>query len=110
MQQQRSVDVIVVGGGHAALVAALTAHEAGAKVLVLEAAPKDQRGGNSRFSGGIFRFAHGGLDDILPLLTDEDPLGVDGFATHHLPLDEAPQAYETFQKKQDGAIKILLKP
>lgn len=50
------------------------------------------------------------VDDILPLLTDEDPLGVDGFATHHLPLDEAPQAYETFQKKQDGAIKILLKP
>ena len=50
------------------------------------------------------------VDDILPLLTDEDPLGVDDFATHRLPLDEAPQAYETFQKKQDGAIKMVFRP
>ena len=48
--------------------------------------------------------------DILPLLTDDDPLGVDDFATHRLPLDEAPQAYETFQKKQDGMVKVVLKP
>jgi threonine dehydrogenase-like Zn-dependent dehydrogenase len=50
------------------------------------------------------------VDDIMPLLSDEDPLGVETFATHQLPLSEAPGAYETFQKKQDGAIKILLKP
>ena len=50
------------------------------------------------------------VDDILPLLNDDDPLGVEQFATHRLPLPDAPQAYETFQKKQDGAIKILLKP
>jgi threonine dehydrogenase-like Zn-dependent dehydrogenase len=50
------------------------------------------------------------VDDILPLLTDDDPLGVDTFATHRLPLDEGPKAYETFQKKQDGAVKILLQP
>jgi threonine dehydrogenase-like Zn-dependent dehydrogenase len=49
-------------------------------------------------------------DEILPLLTDDDPLGVDSFHTHALPLDQAPEAYETFQKKEDGAIKILLKP
>jgi threonine dehydrogenase-like Zn-dependent dehydrogenase len=50
-------------------------------------------------------------DDILPLLTEDgDPLGVDTFATHHVPLDDAPHAYEIFQKKQDGAFKILLKP
>jgi threonine dehydrogenase-like Zn-dependent dehydrogenase len=50
-------------------------------------------------------------DDILPLLTgDGDPLGVDGFATHHLPLDEAPDAYERFQKKEDGMVKVVLKP
>src|ERR671927_1652852 len=42
------------------------------------------------------------VPDILPLLTDEDPLGVEQFATHRLPLTAAPQAYETFQKKQDG--------
>ncbi|MBV9160744.1 MAG: glutathione-dependent formaldehyde dehydrogenase [Pseudonocardiales bacterium] len=50
------------------------------------------------------------VGDILPLLTDSDPLGVEGFATHTLPLSKAPQAYEMFQKKTDGAIKILLKP
>jgi threonine dehydrogenase-like Zn-dependent dehydrogenase len=50
------------------------------------------------------------VDDIMPLLTDDDPLGVDTFATHVLPLDEAPHAYEIFQKKQDGAVKVMLKP
>ncbi len=50
------------------------------------------------------------VDDILPLLGDDDPLGVDSFATHRVPLSEAPQAYETFQKKQDGAIKVVFKP
>jgi threonine dehydrogenase-like Zn-dependent dehydrogenase len=51
------------------------------------------------------------VDDILPLLQgDDDPLGVDAFATHHLPLSEAPKAYETFQKKEDGAFKIVFRP
>ncbi|HEY1594920.1 MAG TPA: alcohol dehydrogenase catalytic domain-containing protein [Thermoleophilaceae bacterium] len=51
------------------------------------------------------------VDDILPLLTgDDDPLGVDDFATHHLPLADAPQAYEQFQKKEDNTFKVLLKP
>jgi threonine dehydrogenase-like Zn-dependent dehydrogenase len=51
------------------------------------------------------------IDDIMPLLTrDDDPLGVEDLATHHLPLDEAPHGYEIFQKKQDNAIKVLLEP
>ncbi|WP_432590145.1 zinc-dependent alcohol dehydrogenase [Streptomyces sp. HD1123-B1] len=50
------------------------------------------------------------VDHILPLLTDEDPLDVDGFATHRMPLDEAPRAYELFQHKEDGAIKVLMRP
>jgi threonine dehydrogenase-like Zn-dependent dehydrogenase len=50
------------------------------------------------------------VDDLLPLLMDGDPLGVDEFATHHLPLEEAPRAYEIFQRKQDGAFKVLLRP
>ena len=50
------------------------------------------------------------VDDILPLLTDDDPLGVESFATHHVPLAEAPQAYEMFQKKRDGAIKVVFNP
>jgi threonine dehydrogenase-like Zn-dependent dehydrogenase len=51
------------------------------------------------------------IDEILPLLTgDKDPLGVEQYATHHLPLEQAPHGYEIFQKKEDGAFKILLKP
>jgi threonine dehydrogenase-like Zn-dependent dehydrogenase len=50
------------------------------------------------------------VDDIMPLLTDDDPLGVDSFASHVVPLDDAPHAYEIFQKKQDGAVKVMLKP
>ena len=50
------------------------------------------------------------VDEILPLLQDGDPLAVDDLATHRLPLEEAPHAYEMFQKKEDGAIKILLQP
>jgi threonine dehydrogenase-like Zn-dependent dehydrogenase len=51
------------------------------------------------------------IGDLMPLLVgDDDPLGVDGFATHRLPLAEAPQAYEMFQAKKDGAVKVLLKP
>ena len=50
------------------------------------------------------------VPDIMPLLTDQDPLGVEQFATHRLPLSSAPDAYETFQKKQDGMVKVVLKP
>ncbi|MFI2629504.1 zinc-dependent alcohol dehydrogenase [Streptomyces collinus] len=49
-------------------------------------------------------------DDIVPYLTDEDPLGVDDFATHRVSLSEAPHAYEMFQRKQDGAVKVLMQP
>ena len=48
------------------------------------------------------------VDDIMPLLINDHPLGVDSFATHTLPL--GPHAYNIFQKKQDGAVKIILKP
>jgi threonine dehydrogenase-like Zn-dependent dehydrogenase len=51
------------------------------------------------------------LDEILPLLTpDGDLLGVDDFATHRVPLDQAPTAYQMFQQKADGTVKVLLKP
>jgi threonine dehydrogenase-like Zn-dependent dehydrogenase len=54
---------------------------------------------------------HRWIPDILPLLEgDGDPLGAEDLATHHLPLEDAPRAYEMFQKKQDGAIKVLLHP
>jgi len=51
------------------------------------------------------------IDDLMPLLEDEeDPLGVEDLATHQIPLDQAPHGYEIFQKKEDGAIKVVLKP
>ncbi|MGY1618317.1 zinc-dependent alcohol dehydrogenase [Geodermatophilus sp. SYSU D00691] len=50
------------------------------------------------------------VPDILPLVEAEDFLGVEEFATHHVPLEEAPQAYANFREKKDGAVKVLLKP
>ncbi|NYH46141.1 threonine dehydrogenase-like Zn-dependent dehydrogenase [Micromonospora jinlongensis] len=50
-------------------------------------------------------------DEILPLLSgDDDPLGVEDLRTHRVPLARAPQAYEMFQKKEDGCIKVVLEP
>ncbi|TMB99693.1 MAG: FAD-dependent oxidoreductase, partial [Chloroflexi bacterium] len=63
-------DVVIAGAGNAALCAALAAAEAGARVLVLEAAPEEQRGGNTYFTGGAFRFPYRGLDDIKVLAPD----------------------------------------
>lgn len=50
------------------------------------------------------------VPEILPLLTDDDPLGVEDFATHRLPLAAAPEAYATFRAKEDGMVKVVLKP
>src|SRR5712664_3046374 len=77
-------DVLVVGAGNAALCAAISAHEHGARVLMLEAAPFEERGGNSHFTGGAFRFAFAGVDDllaVLPSLAQEDLANVD-FGTY----------------------------
>ena len=60
--------MIAVGGGNASLVAALSAHEAGARVALLECAPKVERGGNSRFAGAIFCVVQNGRSNIKPLL------------------------------------------
>jgi len=65
-----SHDVIVVGAGNAAFCAALAAEEAGAKVLMLEAAPPEESGGNSRFTAGSMRVVYNGVDDIKTLIPD----------------------------------------
>src|SRR5713101_520069 len=77
-------DVLVVGAGNAALCAAISAHENGARVLMLEAAPFEERGGNSHFTGGAFRFAFRGIDDlvaVLPSLAQENLDNID-FGTY----------------------------
>jgi tricarballylate dehydrogenase len=68
-------DVVIVGGGNAALCAALAASEKGAKVCLLERASEEKRGGNSKFTGGGFRMVHHGAQDIkriVPDLSDAD--------------------------------------
>ena len=62
-------DVVVVGAGNAGLCAALAAAEGGASVLVLEKAPEHLRGGNTFFTGGLFRFAYNGWDEIQQLIS-----------------------------------------
>lgn len=64
-------DVIVVGGGNAALCAALSAQEASARVILLEAASREERGGNSRYAGAVFRASHNGLEHVKSVLCDE---------------------------------------
>ncbi|MBV8168685.1 MAG: FAD-dependent oxidoreductase, partial [Alphaproteobacteria bacterium] len=78
-----SYDVVVVGGGNAAFSAAMAAREQGAEVLMIERAPEDESGGNSRFTAGIIRFAFNGIDDLLKLidLNDEEIKNTD-FGTY----------------------------
>jgi tricarballylate dehydrogenase len=67
-------DVVIVGAGNAALSAAMAARENGASVLVLEKAPEEEKGGNSYFTAGGFRFCHTGIDDVArDVLTDLSP-------------------------------------
>ena len=65
-----STDVLVIGGGNAALCAALAARAQGVSVTVLERAPEDERAGNSRFTEGSMRFAFNGLDDLIKVVPD----------------------------------------
>ena len=82
--EEPGYDVIVVGAGNAALCAALSAREQGARVLVLERAPEETRGGNSAYTGGGFRMVHHGAEDIrkvVPDLTDQE-LAVTDFGAY----------------------------
>jgi tricarballylate dehydrogenase len=68
-----SYDVIVVGAGNAALCAALSAAECVKKILVLERAPEEESGGNSRFTAGLLRVAYGGVEDLKKAIPDLSP-------------------------------------
>ena len=72
-----TADVIVVGAGNAAFCAALAAQEQGAKVVMLEAAPEEESGGNSRFTAGSIRVVYNGVDDIKTLVPDLTPAEIE---------------------------------
>jgi tricarballylate dehydrogenase len=76
-------DVIIVGGGNAALCAALSARENAQRVLVLERAPEEESGGNSRFTAGLMRIVYNGPDDLRQLIDlSEDELARTDFGTY----------------------------
>jgi tricarballylate dehydrogenase len=80
----RTWDVIVVGGGNAGLIAALSAREQGAEVLVLERAPVEERGGNSAFTAGAFRCVYDGVGDLRKAMPDlsEDEVARTDFGSY----------------------------
>lgn len=79
-----STDVVVIGAGNAAFCAALAAAESGVSVLVLERAPEEESGGNSRFTAGAFRYVYDGVDDLRALMPDltDDEVGNTDFGTY----------------------------
>jgi tricarballylate dehydrogenase len=77
MSEPNEFDIVIVGAGNAALTAAVSAQEQGARVAVLEKAPRELRGGNTRFTGGVFRFAYGG-DDIARIVPEAASLDAQG--------------------------------
>ena len=77
-------DVVIIGAGNAAFCAALAAQEQGVSILMLERAPKEENGGNSRFTAGAIRFAYNGVDDIREIATDltDDEVAITDFGTY----------------------------
>lgn len=76
--------MLIIGGGNAALCAALAARENGAEVTVLERAPQDEGGGNSRFTAEAFRCAYSGVEDLIELMPDltDDEIAMTDFGTY----------------------------
>jgi tricarballylate dehydrogenase len=102
-----TVDVLVAGSGNAAMAAAVAAHEAGARVLVLEKAPYSHRGGNSRFSSGAtMRHAHNGIEDLKEYVHTLQTLPASEVATYNIP----PYPKDTFYRDLMRVTRGLANP
>ena len=77
-------DVVVVGKGNAALCAALSARDAGVSVAMLEAATEEESGGNSRFAGGVMRFAYSSVEDLQKITV------ITSYSIHYTKLYDSP--------------------
>lgn len=99
-------DVIVVGGGNAAMCAALSAREKGARVLLMEKAAPEERGGNCPYTGGGFRFTHNGAEDLRPLLAD--PSVLDGLEDRISPYTASDYRREMLEKTEGRTDPDLL--
>jgi tricarballylate dehydrogenase len=114
-------DVIVVGAGNTALLTALRAHEFGAKVMVLEIAPKERRGGNAYYTTGIYRICHNGVEDLIDLIPDLSeeerniiisPYTADDFFREYSGVTEGmvdPSLMEMIVEKSKDAIRWMVK-
>ena len=103
---KETYDVVVVGAGNAALCAALSARENGARVLVLEKAPVEERGGNSLFTAGGFRFVHDGIEDVRrDVLTDLSDAEVEQIVLPKLP---EPLYHEDLERVTEGQTDPML--
>src|SRR5690349_13507788 len=106
--EKHEFDVVVVGKGNAALCAALAAKDQGVKVGMLEAASEDEHGGNSRFAGGVMRFAYSGVEDLRRVteISDEEAANSDfGTNTREDFLDKL---YELTSYRTDPDLSELL--
>src|ERR1700748_59529 len=100
MARTEACDIIVIGGGSSAFDAAVAAHEAGARrIVMLEKAPEAEYGGNARYSGTGFRFVHAGADEIRAFVPDLDAAE---FATMHIPAYSAEDFMADLARMTEG--------
>lgn len=119
MLTSENYDVVVVGAGNTALITALAAREAGARVLVLEKAPEVARGGNGYFTTGTYRCVHRGIEEVrevMPDLTEEEaaldipPYTADSFYNEMMRITEGmvdPELLEVIVGNSNGVIRWL---
>ncbi len=93
------IDVIVLGGGNAGLTSAISAREAGARVLLVEAAPREARGGNTYYTGGGFKFVHKGTAEACSLIAD---ISDSEIAAMDMPPYSADQFYSAWMRVTKG--------
>ena len=110
MPESLKTDVLVIGAGNAAFAAAHAAREHGADVLMLECAPPEESGGNTRFTAGAMRFAYRGVEDLVALMPDltEDELARTDFGSY--PEDSFFDDITDYDHNTDLTAEILYDP